>query len=68
MMMLIYDEHIFIRSQVIYAWARDAPALDLPDGVAFEVGGNTAIQYIVLQVHYADVSSFEGIHSISVLQ
>jgi len=47
-------------SQVIYAWARDAPALDLPEGVAFEVGGDTAIQYIVLQVHYADVSSFAG--------
>jgi len=47
-------------SQVIYAWARDAPALDLPEGVAFEVGGDTAIQYLVLQVHYADVSTFEG--------
>lgn len=45
-------------SQVIYAWARDAPALNLPDGVAFKVGGSTLIQYLVLQIHYADVSTF----------
>jgi peptidylglycine monooxygenase len=45
-------------SQVIYAWARDAPALDLPEGVAFKVGGGTQVQYLVLQVHYADVTSF----------
>jgi len=45
-------------SQIIYAWARDAPKLDLPKGVAFKVGGNTGIQYLVLQVHYADVSTF----------
>lgn len=45
-------------SQIIYAWARDAPKLDLPKGVAFKVGGRTEIQYLVLQVHYADVSSF----------
>lgn len=49
-------------SQVIYAWARDAPPLDLPQGVAFKVGGNTPIQYLVLQVHYADVSTFKNGH------
>jgi peptidylglycine monooxygenase len=46
-------------SQVIYAWARDAPILNLPEGVAFKVGGNTQVQYLVLQVHYADVTSFQ---------
>ena len=45
-------------SQVVYAWARDAPRLDLPDGVGFKVGGLGPIQYLVLQVHYADVSPF----------
>lgn len=41
------------KSQVIYAWAMDAPALELPDGVGFRVGGDTGINYLVLQVHYA---------------
>ncbi|CAG7827404.1 unnamed protein product [Allacma fusca] len=45
-------------SKIIYAWARNAPQLDLPKGVAFRVGGSTDTQYVVLQVHYADVSSF----------
>jgi len=40
-------------SQIIYAWAMDAPALDLPDGVGFRVGAGTNIKYLVLQVHYA---------------
>lgn len=39
-------------SQIIYAWARDAPRLDLPDGVGFKVGKNSPIKYLVLQVHY----------------
>lgn len=46
--------------QVIYAWARDAPKLVLPEGVAFKVGGSSPIQYIVLQVHYASVEKFKG--------
>lgn len=31
----------------------DAKALELPDGVGFRVGGDTGINYLVLQVHYA---------------
>lgn len=50
-------------SQIIYAWARDAPPLQLPQDVAFEVGGDSKIQYLVLQVHYADVSAFEQGHT-----
>lgn len=45
-------------TQIIYAWARDAPAFKLPDGVGFKVGGNTKIKYLVLQVHYAHVNQF----------
>ncbi|XP_051168107.1 peptidylglycine alpha-hydroxylating monooxygenase [Leptopilina boulardi] len=45
-------------SQIIYAWAKDAPRLDLPKNVGFKVGGNTKIQYLVLQVHYAHVDHF----------
>ncbi|VDK54485.1 unnamed protein product [Gongylonema pulchrum] len=37
---------------ILYAWGRDAPELHLPKGVGFKVGGDTGIQYIVLQVHY----------------
>lgn len=37
---------------IIYAWARNAPKLDLPKGVGFRVGGSTRRQYLVLQVHY----------------
>ncbi|KAF4526790.1 hypothetical protein B566_EDAN015586 [Ephemera danica] len=39
-------------TQIIYAWALDAPRLSLPDDVGFRVGGDSPIQYIVLQVHY----------------
>ena len=38
------------KSQVIYAWAMDAPSLELPDGVGFRVGGDSGINYLVLQV------------------
>ena len=37
-------------SQIIYAWAMDAPRLDLPDGVGFRVGADSTIKYLVLQV------------------
>jgi len=39
-------------SNILYAWARDAQTLKLPDGVGFKVGGDTQINYLVLQVHY----------------
>lgn len=47
-------------SQIIYAWARDAPPLVLPDGVGFKVGKDSPIKYIVLQVHYAHIDKFKG--------
>ena len=40
---------------MLYAWARNAPKLDLPEGVGFKVGGGGNIKYLVLQVHYAAV-------------
>ncbi|XP_031845532.1 peptidylglycine-alpha-hydroxylating monooxygenase [Nomia melanderi] len=46
-------------SQIIYAWARDAPKLMLPEGVGFKVGGDSPIKYLVLQVHYAHVDAFK---------
>jgi len=43
---------------VIYAWAHDAPPLQLPKDVGFHVGGSSRIKYMVLQVHYASVARF----------
>lgn len=39
--------------QVLYAWARDAKALELPEDVGFQVGKGSKISYLVLQVHYS---------------
>ncbi|KAK3097642.1 hypothetical protein FSP39_011670 [Pinctada imbricata] len=45
-------------SQIVYAWAMDAPSLKLPKDVGFKVGGNTDIRYLVMQVHYKNVDNF----------
>jgi peptidylglycine monooxygenase len=45
-------------AKIIYAWAMDAPPLHLPEDVGFKVGGDTGINYLVLQVHYKDVTPF----------
>lgn len=45
-------------SNIIYAWAMDAPALHLPAGVGFKVGGDSEVGWLVLQVHYKSVDSF----------
>lgn len=37
---------------ILYAWAKDAPELKLPKGVGFRVGGDSGINYLVMQVHY----------------
>ena len=39
------------KSKIMYAWAKDAPPAELPDGVGFKVGDQ--YRYVVLQVHYA---------------
>uniref|UniRef100_A0A674K3W9 Peptidylglycine alpha-amidating monooxygenase n=1 Tax=Terrapene triunguis TaxID=2587831 RepID=A0A674K3W9_9SAUR len=46
------------KSNILYAWARNAPPTRLPKGVGFKVGGETGSKYFVLQVHYGDVSAF----------
>ncbi|KAM7025214.1 peptidyl-glycine alpha-amidating monooxygenase isoform 2-T2 [Acridotheres tristis] len=50
------------KSNILYAWARNAPPTRLPKGVGFRVGGETANRYFVLQVHYGDVSAFKDKH------
>ncbi|XP_013188764.1 peptidylglycine alpha-hydroxylating monooxygenase [Amyelois transitella] len=39
-------------SQIVYAWARNAPSLQLPQDVGFLIGRDSPIKYLVLQVHY----------------
>ena len=37
--------------KILYAWAKNAPKLDLPEGVGFKVGGRDSdVNYLVLQV------------------
>ncbi|ODM90245.1 Peptidylglycine alpha-hydroxylating monooxygenase [Orchesella cincta] len=42
------------QQRILYAWARNAPNLSLPEGVAFEISGNTGISSLVLQLHFGD--------------
>ncbi|KAI8471286.1 MAG: PHM/PNGase F domain-containing protein [Monoraphidium minutum] len=37
---------------ILYGWGRNAPKLQLPEGVGFSVGGSSSIAYIVAQLHY----------------
>ncbi|CAH1795941.1 unnamed protein product [Owenia fusiformis] len=45
-------------TKILYAWAMDAPKLNLPKDVGFKVGGDSAIKYLVVQVHYKNVEPF----------
>ncbi|KAL7302785.1 hypothetical protein TKK_0004826 [Trichogramma kaykai] len=45
-------------SEIIYAWARDAPSFILPPDVGFKVGAKSRVKYLVLQVHYAHIDQF----------
>ena len=40
---------------LLYAWARNAKKINLPDGVGFQVGGNTGRKYLVVQIHYMNM-------------
>jgi len=45
--------------QILYAWAMDAPPLQLPPGVGFEVGGRrSSVNFLVLQIHYGHHGPF----------
>ncbi|XP_042678727.1 peptidyl-glycine alpha-amidating monooxygenase isoform X3 [Centrocercus urophasianus] len=50
------------KSNILYAWARNAPPTRLPKGVGFRVGGETGSKFFVLQVHYGDISAFRDKH------
>lgn len=42
------------QEQILFAWAKNAPPLNLPKDVGFHVGGQTNIKYIVIQIHYVN--------------
>lgn len=46
------------KQSILYAWAMDAPQLTLPEDVAFKLGSEANIDYLVMQVHYANVDKF----------
>lgn len=46
------------KQSIVYAWALDAPKLTLPKDVAFKLGGDSGKNYLVIQVHYANVDKF----------
>ncbi|XP_016403920.1 peptidyl-glycine alpha-amidating monooxygenase isoform X3 [Sinocyclocheilus rhinocerous] len=50
------------QAKIMYAWARNAPPTKLPKDVGFKVGGDTRINYFVLQIHYGDVTNFRDHH------
>jgi len=47
-----------VGEKIMYVWGRNAPKLKLPPDVAFEVGGDSGVNYLVLQVHYKTVDHF----------
>ncbi|GIY55864.1 peptidyl-glycine alpha-amidating monooxygenase B [Caerostris darwini] len=38
---------------IMYGWAKNAPPMELPKDVGYLIGGNSSINYVVLQIHYA---------------
>ncbi|KAL4228137.1 hypothetical protein ACF0H5_013572 [Mactra antiquata] len=51
--------------QIVFAWAKNAPPLTLPNGVGQHIGGRTTkINHIVIQIHYVNplpAPDFSGI-------
>jgi len=43
---------------ILFGWALNAPAIELPPHVGFKVGGKSGISYLVLQVHYGNTQIF----------
>ncbi|XP_071586152.1 peptidyl-glycine alpha-amidating monooxygenase isoform X5 [Heliangelus exortis] len=50
------------KSNILYAWARNAASTRLPKDVGFRVGGETGAKFFVLQVHYGDIGAFRDKH------
>ncbi|CAD5210557.1 unnamed protein product [Bursaphelenchus xylophilus] len=51
---------------IVYAWAKGAPELTLPEGVAFPIGPGTKNRFLVLQVHYMHTMQKEDYSGIKI--
>ncbi|KAK9814322.1 hypothetical protein WJX72_004044 [[Myrmecia] bisecta] len=40
--------------RVLYGWGKNAPAMQLPEGVGYGLGKGSSFTYLVLQVHYLE--------------
>ena len=49
-----------LKSTILFGWALDAPAVEMPPQVGFKIGGDSGIDYLVLQVHYGDTKVFRS--------
>ena len=54
-------------SFILWAWALDAPKLDLPKNVGFHVGKNAGIKYLMLQIHYKNIMTTPDTSGIDVM-
>ena len=50
----------------MFAWAKNAPPLQLPKDVGRHIGSSADVDYIVLQIHYARVFTGKSICSADV--
>ncbi|KRX85224.1 Peptidyl-glycine alpha-amidating monooxygenase A [Trichinella sp. T6] len=53
-------------AKILYAWARNAPALKMPNGVGVPISGSSTVNYLILQMHYnlkfiGDVLDYSGV-------
>ena len=58
---LIMSFHLFYSLLIMHLIISES--LFVSSDIGFEVGGDTGIDYLVLQVHYAHVDKFEGKYS-----
>lgn len=48
------------KQTILFGWALDAPAIELPPQVGFKIGGQSGISYLVIQVHYGNTTVFKS--------
>jgi peptidylglycine monooxygenase len=53
------------KTTILFGWALDAPAIELPSQVGFKIGGDSGIDYLVLQVHYGNTAIFRSAQNIT---
>lgn len=49
---------------MLYDWVAGGPDITFPDEVGFEIGGDSGIDYLVLQIHYVNHEHSEPSHGL----